>query len=155
MRRKDREIEAIGKIEKLLKETKILHLALLDNGYPYIIPLHYGYEFDEDKLIFYMHCAKEGHKLDLIRINNAACIEIENNVELLSGEDNPCDYSSTFASVIARGRIEEVSSSEIKIYGLKKLMLQLTGRDFNIDNTMADSVQVLRFVADEYSAKAK
>ena len=43
---------------------------------PYIVPLHYGYEYTEGILIFYMHCAKEGHKLDLIRSNPNVCIEV-------------------------------------------------------------------------------
>ena len=38
-----------------------------------------------------MHCAKEGHKLDLIRSNPNVCIEVESDVELISGGDVACN----------------------------------------------------------------
>ena len=69
MRRKDREVTNIIEILQIIEKAKVLHLALFDADYPYIVPLHYGYEYKEGILIFYMHCAKEGHKLDLIRSN--------------------------------------------------------------------------------------
>lgn len=87
MRRKDREVTNIIEILQIIEKAKVLHLALFDADYPYIVPLHYGYEYKEGILIFYMHCAKEGHKLDLIRSNPNVCIEVESNVELIS------DYS--------------------------------------------------------------
>ena len=54
-----------------------------------------------------MHCAKEGHKLDLIRSNPNVCIEVESDVELISGGDVACKYGASFASVIGRGRAGE------------------------------------------------
>ena len=74
MRRKDREVTNIIEILQIIEKAKVLHLALFDADYPYIVPLHYGYEYKEGILIFYMHCAKEGHKLDLIRSNPNVCI---------------------------------------------------------------------------------
>ena len=64
MRRKDREITDIHKIEKILSSAKYLHLGVLDDEYPYVVPLHYGYQINGGKLTFYVHSAKEGHKLD-------------------------------------------------------------------------------------------
>ena len=71
---------------------------MFDADYPYIVPLHYGYEYKEGILIFYMHCAKEGHKLDLIRSNPNVCIEIESDVELISGGDVACKYGISLPS---------------------------------------------------------
>lgn len=76
------------------EKAKVLHLALFDADYPYIVPLHYGYEYTEGILIFYMHCAKEGHKLDLIRSNPNVCIEVESDVELISGREVACKYGA-------------------------------------------------------------
>lgn len=44
MRRKDREITDIGEIERIISQSEILHLAMLDGDYPYLVPLHFGYE---------------------------------------------------------------------------------------------------------------
>ena len=46
MRRKDREITDIHKIEKILSSAKYLHLGVLDDEYPYVVPLHYGYQIN-------------------------------------------------------------------------------------------------------------
>ena len=54
MRRKDREITNINEIHNIIHKARILHLGMFDGEYPYIVPLHYGYSFNEDKLIFYM-----------------------------------------------------------------------------------------------------
>ncbi len=85
MRRKI-EVTNIIEILQIIEKAKVLHLALFDADYPYIVPLHYGYEYTEGILIFYMHCAKEGHKLDLIRSNPNVCIEVESDVSLYPAE---------------------------------------------------------------------
>lgn len=43
MRRKDREIVDFSKIEKIISLAGYLHLGMYDEGYPYVVPLHYGY----------------------------------------------------------------------------------------------------------------
>jgi len=154
MRRKDREVTDINEILKIVDKAKILHLGLFDDEYPYIVPLHYGYEYKDGNLIFYMHCAKEGHKLDLIRNNHNVCVELECDVELISGEDIPCKYGSTFASVIGKGHSEILEDEQEKITGLKLLMKNQTGRDFEIDERMANTVGVIKVTVHSFTAKA-
>ena len=155
MRRKDREITDIQEIGKIVDKARFLHLGLLDGGYPYVVPLHYGYEFTGDALVLYMHGATEGHKLDLINNDPRVCVELECDTELLSGGDVPCHYGSTFASVIGRGEAEIVTEEGEKIRGLKLLMLHQTGREFEIDGGMAASVAVIRVTLREFTAKAR
>lgn len=154
MRRKDREVTDINEILKIVDKAKILQLGLFDDEYPYIVPLHYGYEYKDGNLIFYMHCAKEGHKLDLIRNNHNVCVELECDVELISGEDIPCKYGSTFASVIGKGHAEILEDEQEKITGLKLLMKNQTGRDFEIDERMANTVGVIKVTVHSFTAKA-
>ena len=45
IRRKDRAVTDINKITKIIDEAKILHLGLIDKGFPHIVPLHYGYDY--------------------------------------------------------------------------------------------------------------
>ena len=154
MRRKDREVTGINEILKIVDKAKILHLGLFDGEYPYIVPLHYGYEYKNGNLIFYMHGAKEGHKLELIRNNPNVCIELECDIELLSGDDIPCKYSSTFASVIGKGYAEILEDEQEKIAGLKLLMKNQTGREFQIDERMAESVAVIKVTVSSFTAKS-
>lgn len=60
MRRKDREITDIGEILQIVDRAKILHLGLFDGEYPYIVPLHFGYAYENEMLTFFMHGARKG-----------------------------------------------------------------------------------------------
>ena len=52
MRRKDREITESNDILKIVDEAKILHLGLFDGDYPYVVPLHYSYEYKNEHKYF-------------------------------------------------------------------------------------------------------
>ena len=155
MRRKDREITRIEDILSIVDRAKVLRLGLFDDNFPYIVPLHFGYEYAEGKLIFYMHSAKEGHKLDLIRRNQNVCIELDCDTELIPGGDIPCSYSSSFASLIGRGLAEIVDDEQEKVRGLYLLMKNQTGREFEITTQMASAVAVIKVVVCDFSAKSK
>ena len=154
MRRKDREITDINEILELVAKTDVLHLGLFDGDYPYIVPLHYGYEYADGTLTFYMHGAKEGHKLDLINANPNVCVELENDVELIPG-DVACAYGSSYYSIMGRGTASIVTDEEEKIKGLKLLMENQTGRAFDIDARMAAAVAVIKVELDSFTAKAR
>lgn len=157
MRRSDREVKDIHEVLQIVSKAKILRLGLFDGEYPYLVPLHYGYKYAEDmhELIFYMHSAKDGHKLDLIRKNANVCIELDCDIELVSGGDNPCKYGAAYASVMGKGRAEIVEDEQEKIKGLMLLMKNQTGREFEIDAGMAASVAVLKASLSEFSAKSR
>lgn len=155
MRRKDREITRIEDILSIVDRAKVLRLGLFDDNFPYIVPLHFGYEYAEGKLIFYMHSAKEGHKLDLIRRNQNVCIELDCDTELIPGGDIPCSYSSSFASLIGRGLAEIVDDEQEKVRGLYLLMKNQTGREFEITMQMASAVAVIKVMVCDFSAKSK
>ena len=155
MRRKDREITDMQQILNIISKAKILRLGLFDGEYPYVVPLHYGYEFFENHLVFYMHSAKEGHKLELIADNPRVCVELDGEAELISGGEVPCMYGSSFASVMGRGTAEIVSDENEKIKGLSLLMKHQTNRDFAITGEMAATVVVIRVTLNEFTAKSK
>ena len=75
MRRKDREILDLDKIESIIAGARYMHLGMFDENYPYVVPLHYGYEMKDGKLTFYVHGAKEGHKLDCLRKNDHVFVD--------------------------------------------------------------------------------
>jgi len=155
MRRKDRELIEIRDIVKIIEKAKVLHLGLFDGEYPYIVPLHYGYKYVDETIIFYMHAAQKGHTLDLIRNNPNVCIELECGIEPVSGGDVPCKYGSAYSSVIAKGKAEFVDQPVEKIKGLQSIMNHQTSREFEIDDEMASSVEVIRVTAYEITAKSR
>lgn len=155
MRRKDREVTDTSEILKTVDKAKILHLGLFDGEYPYVVPLHYGYEWKDGMFVFFLHSAGEGHKLDLIRNNPRVCVELECDVELVSGGETPCRYGCAYRSVIGRGTAEIVRNGPEKTRGLHLLMRNQTGRDFVIDEKMAESVAVIKVCVKDFTAKAK
>jgi len=155
MRRKDREITDLSEITGIIDRAKILHLAMFDEEYPYVVPLHYGYEMKDEMPVFYCHSANEGHKLDLIRRNSNVTVELECDVELISAGDDPCSYGSYFASVIARSKAEIVDDEAEKIHALKVFMLHQTDREFEFTSRMAAGVTVIKVTPVLLTAKAK
>ena len=77
MRRRDREVTDLTEIKAIVEKNMILHLGLFDEEFPYVIPLHYGYEYREetDQFYFFTHTVRdEGIKIDLIHQNpNVLC----------------------------------------------------------------------------------
>ena len=155
MRRKDRAVTDSNRIREILDTAKILHLGIHDDPYPYVVPLHYGYEFADGQMVLYMHGAKEGHKLELIRQNPHVCVQIDCGMELIYGGDVACRYGASYASVIGRGKAELLEDPKSKAAALNVLMRHQTGRDFDIQEKVTAAVSVIRVTVSEYSAKER
>ena len=154
MRRKDREITDIEKIKSILAGARYMHLGMFDGEYPYVVPMHYGFELQGGKLTFYVHCAGEGHKLDCLRKNASVFVEIDTNEKLVAAE-TPCGCGAEYGSVMGRGRAAIVEEPAEKCRALALLMKTQTGRDYAIDEGMAARVTVIRIDAESYTAKAR
>ena len=155
MRRTDREITDLAAIQKFIQQESIIRIAFYDEGDIYIVPVNYGYLFENDKHIFYFHGAKAGRKFELTKSSPSVGFEIDGNYGLLEA-DIACDFSARFQSVIGTGKLSLVDDFEEKIKGLNLLMKQSTGKDsWNYENKMIDGVAVFKLEADKLSCKAK
>lgn len=154
MRRKDREVKEIQKILEIIDKAKILHLGLFDGNYPYIVPMHYGYEYQDGSLTFYVHSANEGHKLDLIRENSNVCVELETNIELVTAEV-ACNYGSTYSSVMGKGVARIIEDEQEKKKGLNLLMKNQTGKEFEFNGNMVKTVTVVKIIIEDFTGKEK
>ena len=154
MTRREREVTDINDILQIINETKILHLGLSDEGWPYVVPMNYGYETGESKeLVFYFHCAKVGRKIDVLKENPQVCLELDGCHELLSAEV-PCAYSYYFASLIGNGEVEFVENMKEKEYALSMIMKHQTGKNFQIfDEKLLDAVCILKIRLKDYEVK--
>ena len=155
MRRKDREVTDREAIRAILDKAKVLHLAMIDNGRPYVVPLHYGYSLDDDGLTLYLHSAKEGRKLDVLQQNDRVAFVLETDVNPVSGGDIPCKYGEAYASVMGEGTAVLLDDPVQKIEALQILMKTQTGREFAFTPAMAESVSVIRVNVDSFTAKAR
>ena len=137
-----------------MAQPQILRIAFYDEGDIYILPVNYGYSYDE-QYSFYFHGAKAGRKYELAKKNPTVGFEIDGNYRLLES-DMACDFSATFQSVIGTGTLSLVEDNVEKINGLNAIMKQTTSKaEWNYSDEMLDAVAVFRLVVDKLSCKAK
>lgn len=155
MRRTDRAVTDNRQIQSIIEQAKVVHIGMIDNDRPYVVPMQYGFVFADGQLTLYVHCAKEGRKLDIIKKNPRVFIELETNVAIVSGGDIPCKYGSEYASVMGDGTAVFVEDAKEKILGLQLMMKTQSGRDFEITEQMTKSVTVLRIDIPCVTAKSR
>jgi nitroimidazol reductase NimA-like FMN-containing flavoprotein (pyridoxamine 5'-phosphate oxidase superfamily) len=154
MRRKDREITSVDKKLEIIEKNKVCRLALSRNNFPYIVPLNYGYGFEDNKLTLYFHSAAEGKKMDIMNENNKACFEIDCDCKLIENE-NPCSCSYEFKSIVGFGEIKIAGTDEEKIRGLNMLMKHQTGKEtqFAFPKAALEKVVVYTMEVEEFTGK--
>lgn len=152
MRRTDREVTDINTIKYILDSAKVLHLGLVDDSKPYIVPMNYGYAFENNHLVFYVHSALEGRKIDVIKKNSSCCVEIECDGSLIENEI-ACKYGYSFYSLEGFGITQIIDDPNKKIEALSLLMKAQTGKDFEFTKEMVLNVHVIKIVCDTYSVK--
>jgi nitroimidazol reductase NimA-like FMN-containing flavoprotein (pyridoxamine 5'-phosphate oxidase superfamily) len=154
MRRKDKEIADTGGKLEIIDKNRVCRLALSDDNRPYIVPLNYGYSFENGALTLYFHSAREGRKLEIIKRNNRACFEIDCEGDLVEGE-TPCSYSYAFESIVGTGRIILLNTAAEKEDGLNRLMKHQTGKDVthHFDENVMERVIIYKMVVEEFTGK--
>jgi nitroimidazol reductase NimA-like FMN-containing flavoprotein (pyridoxamine 5'-phosphate oxidase superfamily) len=159
MRRTDREITDPTEIADILRNSDACHLALVDDGKPYLVALNYGFSWDATKEgtlpVIYFHCANAGKKLDIIRKNDAAAFFIDTGHELVRGEKD-CDWSMKYRSVAGNGSIAFVEETAEKKRGLDLLMNHYSGRtEFSYDEALFARTVILKLTVSSISGKKK
>ncbi len=153
MRRNDREVTDIQEIRALIDECKVIRLAMINGDKPYVVPLNFGYTYENGAFTFYFHGAKEGKKLDVIRKNASVAFEMDCQNALQHGE-TACTHSYYYASVLGEGKAEILEGDE-KCKGLSALMLHMAGRNDVFTAEMADKVAVIAIRVDTLTAKKR
>ena len=152
--RREQEVTDPGRIREILDKSKVVHIGMADGDEPYVVPMNYGYTLEDGKLTFYVHGAKWGRKLDVIRANPKVFCTLECDVVPFDG-DIACRYGTTYASVMGLGKAEVLEDVEEKKKGLSILMKTQTGKDFTFDDKMASIVSDIRIDIAEYTAKER
>ena len=73
MCRKDQEVKDLSRIEAVIDRAPFCHLAFFDGEWSYVIPISFGYEPGH----LYFHSAKEGKKVDIVKINSRVSFSME------------------------------------------------------------------------------
>ncbi len=124
MRRADKEITDPDELHRILDEALVLHLGMVDDGRPYVVPLNFAREGDE----LWLHCASEGRKLDCLRRQPSVCVEVERLIQITSGPTACGNWTSHFESVIGFGTATVLSDDEHKVHAMQTIMGKYSGK---------------------------
>ena len=150
MRRSDREITDIKEIERILKEAFVCHLGLVDGDRPYVVPMNYAYS---DGCI-YLHCASAGRKLDLIKVNNNVCFQMEiTSSKIAKNTDQPCDWGTIYKSVIGTGYATLLTEGEEKKKALKAIIAPFCNKDITFNEGDFAATTIIRIDIEEMTGK--
>jgi len=148
MRRKEKEIKDKKEIEKILEESLVCRLAMVDGDKPYIVPMNFGYR---DGSLF-LHSAKQGRKIDLIKKNSNVCFEVDQVIRFKKAK-MACEWGLEYKSVIGSGRAYLLDNIEEKIKGLHIIMSQYSQRTFEYPDEMLEKTLVIKIVVDHMTGK--
>ena len=152
MTKRELQITDEGQIRAILDTAKVLHLGMCADNEPYVVPMNYGYTLEEGKLVFYLHSAVLGKKLDMLRHNPKVFVELDCDRTPFEGE-KPCQYGLSYSSLMGRGTARIIEDAEEKIEAMKLLMKTQTQKDFEFNERLVSIVAVIRIDVAEYTAK--
>ena len=153
MKHANRQVRDKELIKAMLDQCPVCTLAMHDEPYPYEVPLNFGYEW-EDELVIYMHMASEGYKKDLLLNNPYVCCNAYGFVDRsLWGKyrNEHQDYRSV--TVFGKAEIIDRTQPEEFLKGLNILQAHYKRKPIpKAPDT--DRLLVIKLAADAVTAKS-
>ncbi len=148
MRREEKKITDRNIVDSILYKSLVCRIALYDGEMPYIVPLSFGY----DGKNLYLHSAKEGRKIDILKRNPKLCFEIDTDTEVLPAE-KACLFAMRYRSVIGYGEAHFLEDIAEKIAAIRIIMSHYTDRDFNFTEDDVKNIAVIRVEIKQLTGK--
>ena len=144
MYKRDKAIKDI-KLEKELFEVinncKVCHIGFVDNAQPYVLAFCFGF----DGRAIFLHCAKEGRKINILEKNNNVCIEFDAFHELFARDkEMACSWRMPYKSVLIFGKAQFITDYDLKVEGLKTLMKNYSDLSFNFSAPSINNINVIK-----------
>lgn len=155
MRRRDREVTDPDEIAAIIGRCDACRVGFADGGEPYVVPMSFGFDFENGAATFYFHSAGEGRKIDLLKSGPRVCVELDCG-HRLTGGGTACAWSTEYESVVAFGKAELLADPDGKLLALTRIMAHYAGGDKPVfDGRMVERVAAFRVRADRITAKRK
>ncbi len=143
MRRNEKEIKDLARIEEIIRKSSICRLGLSKDNRAYVVPLNFGYQ---DRTL-YFHSAKDGTKVEIIKANPNVCFEFDIDMGIVRLEESGCNWSNRYQSVIGFGKAVIIEGIEQKRDALDILMANYSEQKFDypfssIENTLTFKVDI-------------
>lgn len=148
MRRNDKEMTLESDMEGVIRHSLVCRLAMCLDGQPYVVPLCFGYRDGA----LYLHSAREGRKIDIIRQNPRVCFEMD-VVAGLKADESACKWGMSYESIIGYGTAELLESPAEKRTGLDIIMSQYSDRSFTYSEDEIRKTAVIKVTVESMTGK--
>ena len=149
MRRKDKQVTDPKWMEAILKRGQVINLGLAgEDGWPYVVPMCYGYR---DGAIF-LHGAPVGRKHDVLAANSRVCFQVTLDAQVASNE-LAAKFTMKYRSVMGFGRLHTLTEPEERREALDILMEHYGGPHVRLEDVNS-RVWVARIDVESISGKS-
>lgn len=157
MRRNDKAMTDVNDIFSVIERCHIVHIAMVENGKPYLVAMNFGYERRGSELILYLHSAQEGRKMDALKKNPEVYFQMEHSAGLAAGtQGKPCSYSWHFDSVMGSGQVLFLTDEAEQTHALNRIVQHLvqTEETFDFPPQMLNRTCIWKIVSTDFTGKS-
>lgn len=156
MIRRDREVTDIDDILDIISKCDVCRIALNgDDGYPYIVPLNFGYNLHDGIITLFFHSALHGKKHELIAIDSRASFEMDCSHHLFSVEERGY-CTMNYESVTGHGMIEYVTDEAERLRALTLMTDRYhNGKHFEFNTSAMPRTSVYKLTVTDIVGKLK
>jgi nitroimidazol reductase NimA-like FMN-containing flavoprotein (pyridoxamine 5'-phosphate oxidase superfamily) len=145
-----KEITLQNELLEVINKCKVCHVGFVDGDKPYVLAFNFGF----DGKSVYLHCAKEGYKIDVLNKNNQVCIEFDTDHDLFARhEEVACSWRMRYRSVIVWGKAEFVSDYNEKVDGLKIFMKNYSDLNFEFSIPSVNNILIIKIPIDKMTGR--
>jgi len=150
MRRYEREMADKAELEAVMARATVVHLAMVEEGRPYVVPMNFGYADG----YLYLHGAKEGRKVSILRSNPAVCFNLFTDEAIIpSSGPAGCSFTSRYRSITGEGRVEFLDGDDARRRGLDILLAHYAAGSFTYRPEVLARTCVFRVVIESMTGK--
>ena len=151
MRRSDREIKSFEEILDILNRCNTIRVGFSREDLAYVVPLSFGYEVKDGKILIYYHCSQIGEKNQILEKNKKVCVE----ADIFHGIMETANGITTlYESIIGFGKCEEVETVEERKHGLSMILKYYKKDDYPLDRCKGiEQAKVFRIILDSVTGK--
>jgi nitroimidazol reductase NimA-like FMN-containing flavoprotein (pyridoxamine 5'-phosphate oxidase superfamily) len=149
---KKRDLTFKPELEAIINKCESCNLAMVDpDGKPYVIPMNFGFKGD----YIYLHSARTGKKIDILKANPEVCVSFSTDHQLRwVNEEVACSWGMKYRSVLAYGKVEFIDDFDKKEEALKVIMKNYSNREFTFNAPAVKDVLVFCVKVDQLHGRA-
>ena len=151
MRRADREVTDFNEIVDILRRADTMRLGLHGMPYPYVVPLSFGFEVADGRIVLYFHGAAEGLKHELITRDPHVCVE----ADIFHGyAKTPGSITTVYESFVGFGTCTRVHGDEAA-RGIDLLLEHCDYAGYGYDPAALEHIGVYRVALERFGGKRR